>query len=316
MEFNNIPKDPIEARWTIKNYNISTIANETIEFIQNVYAHKEILYSCIDFMDYDLIETSRSDLETLSRIWLFPTREASEELNECLHRIISSFYKAAFDNLRRALEIVIVGCYFSQKNIDAIHAREWLNSKRETPLFSRAIKSLLQNERIKKIEQDTLWVTKLKCFYWDLSDVIHVRGEKYSFNSLQPTMFSYNGLNTPYRSVNNLEKTLNMFIQTFQHICTIIAITNPILLIGLPLEEKCGINGPMTGFFCESQAVSLWNLLIPDTKPFFEELIKRDTEVISITDYFNSLPDITDEEFAKQIMDFKKFMSEAKTKET
>ena len=312
MELKNLPTDPFEARFSIQKEKYNAIAVDTIKYIQNEYQHKDLLYACIDFMNYDFIETSHFDFEEIERIWLFPTKETSAELNESLYRIINASYKAAYDNLRRALEILIIGSSFAQQNADVPQAQEWLNSEHEAPLFSRAIESLLQDKRIKKLEQDTFWITQLKNFYFDLSDIVHVRGEQYSRKTLQPAMYSFNGIAAPQLSLKNLHRALDTVILTTHHICTCVAITNPILLLGLPLEEKYGIDASMSGFFNESQSILLWQLLIPDTKSFFEELIKNDDEIISITKYVNNLPDITKQELDKQIEDFKTFLDEIK----
>ena len=312
MELKNLPTDPFEARLSIQKEKHNSIAVDTIKYIRNEYQHKDLLYACIDFLNYDFIESSRFDFEEIERIWLSPTKETSAELSEALFQIINASYKAAYDNLRRALEIMILGCSFAQNNFEATQAQEWLTSERETPQFARAIASLLQDKRVKKLEQETFWITQLTNFYCDLSDIVHVRGEQYSRKTLQPTMFSYHGIDAPYLSLKNLHRALDTVILTAQHICTCVAITNPILLLGLPLEEKYGIDASMSGFFNESQSILLWQLLIPDTKSFFEELIKNDDEIISITKYVNNLPDITEQELDKQIEDFKTFLDEIK----
>lgn len=312
MELKNLPTDPFEARFSIQKEKYNAIAVDTIKYIQNEYQHKDLLYACIDFMNYDFIETSNFNFEELQRIWLFPTKEASAELNESLNRTINASYKAAYDNLRRALEIMIIGCSFAQQNVGLLQAQEWLNSEHETPLFSRAIESLLQDKRIKKLEQDTFWITQLKNFYFDLSEIVHVRGEQYSSEILQPAMYSYNGIAAPQLSLRNLHKVLDTVILTAQHICTSATIINPILLVGLPLEKKYGIDASLSGFFNESQSILLWQLLLPDTKSFFEELIKNDNEIISIAEFVNDLPDITEQELDKQIKDFKVFLDEIK----
>lgn len=312
MELKNLPSDPFEARFAIQKEKYNSIAVDTIKYIRNNYQHKELLYSCLDFMNYDFIETSRFNFEEIERIWLSPTKETSAELSEALFQIINASYKAVYDNLRRALEIMILGCSFAQNNFEATQAQEWLTSERETPLFARAIESLLQDERVKKLEQDTFWITQLKNFYFDLSDIIHVRGEQYSRRALQPAMLSFNGTDAPSLSLKNLHRALDTVILTVQHICTCVAITNPVLLIGLPLEEKYGIDSSMPGFFNEVQSALFRQLLIPDTKIFFEELVKKDEEIISIVKYVSNLPDITEQELDKQIRDFKIFLDEMK----
>jgi len=312
MDLTKIPTDPFESRLAFIKDGFDIFANLTIEYIQKKYPKKLELYKCLDFMSYSMSETSKSDFETLKRVWFFPTNEATNELNECLHRILEAAYKSGYDNLRRALELIVVGSYFSMSEINEKDAIDWLNSQRETPLFSRAIKSLLYDNRFSNLEKETLWVTNLRNFYWHLSDIIHTRGHKYSLDSLQPSNFSYNEIRTTQFSQESLKQLLDTFIETFKNICTCIAITNPILLIGLPLDEKYGFDTPTSGFFREHQANDLWHLLIGNTKEFFKILVANDVELISIMNWMNSLPDKTDEEIDNQVNEFKKFMNSFK----
>ncbi|WKZ71125.1 MAG: hypothetical protein QY331_07655 [Melioribacteraceae bacterium] len=312
MDLTNIPSDPFESRLAFLRDGFDIYANLTIEYIQKEYPKKLELYQCLDFMGYSMSETSKSDFETLKRLWFFPTNEAISELNECLHRILEAAYKAGYDNLRRALELIVVGSYFSMSETNEKDAIDWLNSQRGTPLFSRAIKSLLNDNRFFNLEKDTLWVTNLKNFYWYLSDIIHTRGNNYSLEALQPSNFSYNNIRTAQFSKANLKQLLDTFIETFKNICTCIAITNPILLIGLPVDEKYGFDTPVSGFFREHQSNDLWNLLIPETKEYFRNLISTDLELISVSRWMNSLPDKTEEEIERQIEEFKKTINDLK----
>lgn len=312
MDLINIPKDPFECRLAFLKDGFNIIANLTINYIQSEYPSKLELYNCLDFMSDSLLETSRSDLETLSRVWLFPTNEATDELNECLHKILQASYKSGYDNLRRALELVVVGSYFSMSEIDVEEAKMWLNSQRETPFFSRAIKALLKDNRVSNLEANSLWITNFQNFYWHLSDIIHTRGKNYSLEAIQPSNLSYDGIRTTQYSKESLKQLLDTFIETFKNICTCIAITNPILLMGLPIEEKYGFDPPISGFFREHQTKSLWSLLVPETKSFFENLVSNDIEINSIANWMNRLPDLSEDEIENQIKDFKNFMSSFK----
>lgn len=308
----NIPKDPFEKRFSFLKEDFEIYGKVTIDYIQNEYSNRVELYQCLDFMSYNLEETSRSDLETLNRLWFFPTMESINELNECLFKILLAVYKSGYDSLRRVLELMVVNSYFTLSEINADDAKEWLNSQRQTPMFSRAIDALIKNPRFRNLEKETLWITNLKNYFWHLSDIIHTRGKNYSLSVFQPSQISYD-LIQPYQfSKDNLKQLLDDFIQTFKHICTCIAISNPILLIGLPIDEKYGFDTPVSGFFREHQSNDLWNLLIPDTKEHFKKLVSTDLELISISKWMNSLPDKTDDEIEKQVEDFRKNMDSLK----
>lgn len=310
MDLNKIPTDPFESRFAFLKEGFEIIANYNVDYIQNEFHKKSLLYQCLDFMSYSLSETSKADFETLERVWFFPAQEATNELNECLHRTFEAAYKSGYDNLRRALEITVVGAYFSMHEINTKDAKDWLNSQRETPLFSRAIKALQKKQRFDDLEKETLWATNLKKFYWYLSDIIHTRGKNYSLGAIQPSYFSYNSIRTKQFSKESLKQLLDTFIETVGNICTCIAITNPILLLGSSIDEKFGFDAPVSGYFGDQQSTDLWNLLIPDTKEYFRKLTSTDLELISISKWINSLPDKSDEEIKRHTDEFKKRINE------
>jgi hypothetical protein len=312
MDLMNLPEDPFEKRFAFLKEGIDVYAKVTIDYIQTEYPRKEELYKCLDFLSYNLEQTSRSDFETLNRIWFFPTMEAIGELNESIFKMLLASYKSGYDNLRRVLELVVVNSYFTLTEINAEEAKEWLNSQRQTPMFTRAIKSLMKNRKFNNLESETLWITSLKHYFWHLSDIIHTRGKNFSLSAFQPSNISFD-LIQPYQfSKLNLQQLLDAFILTFKHICTLIAVTNPILLIGLPIDEKFGFDTPVSGYFREHQSDDLWKLLIPDTKEHFNKLINTDLELLSISKSINSLPDKTDEEIEEQVEEFRKSMDNMK----
>lgn len=315
MDLDHIPDDPFECRVQYLEEGFITIARLTVDFIKGEYLRKAELYDCLDFMTYSLSNTCRSDLETFRRIWTFPTNEAIDELNEFFFRLLQAAYKSAFDHLRRALELIIIGSYFSMKEIKAEEAVKWLRSEKGTPNFSRAIDALLKDPRVNALESNCKWATNLKELYWFLCDVIHTRGREFSLDTLQPSYFSLNGIRSTQLSKVSLALLLDKYIQTLQNICTCVAITNPILLIGLPLFEKFGFDPPLSGFFEYSQSSQLRRLLIPETIPFFDNLILHDLEINSIANSIKQLPDLTEEELDKQEKEFRTFMNSMNEKE-
>lgn len=308
FDLKKLPRDPLELRLAILREQYEIIANSTIKYIDEEFANKKELYDCIEFMDEDIIITSRSEIEVFAKVLNFPIVEALYELNEFLSRVFQGAYKAANDNLRRALELVIIGSYLTLPDTKYEKARAWLNSEELTPYMSIALKSLLKNQRIASLNNDSNWIDNLHKVFGTLSDSIHTKGRKYSLDSLQPSTLTYNSIRIPKFTKNVLQTLLNNYIQIFRNICTCVTIMNPILLVGLPLELKYGIDRPISGFFDDVQADKLWNLLVPETKPFFRKLIETDNEITSIVQYINNLPDLTEEEWKIQIEIMKNHM--------
>lgn len=113
------------------------------------------------------------------------------------------------------------------------------------------------------------------------------------------------GVRTLSFSEDHFSHCLDDYTLAVRHAAVWLAAENPILLVGLPIEEKFGINGPMSGYFIDQQANTLWNLLLNSTVPFFRQFIETDGEIEAIREGFESLPDISEEELEQQLEEFK-----------
>lgn len=303
--FKNIARCPFELRGQLFTESVSEILKASIPYAREQYHQASLLGECIDFVTYDLLDTARSDFDSLRRVWLFPVRETHNELDLALTASLTGMYKSVSDHLRRAIEITIVGCYFLMEHVSEEDARSWLRSKSETPPFSRTIRGIERNRRFSGLEAFSGWLTELKRFYWNLCDAIHVRGTCYSLDTMQPSFFVCNGVRTLSFSEEHLSQCLDNYILAVRHTAVCLAAENPILLVGLPIEEKFGINGPMPGYFVDQQANILWDLLLDSTVPFFKHYIETDEEIGAIREGFQGLPDISEEELEQQLEEFR-----------
>ena len=96
-----------------------------------------------------------------------------------------------------------------------------------------------------------------------------------------------------------MEQTLDSFVDTISYTALLVALSNPVILVGLPIEEKFGMNSPISGFFEESQAEQFRALIPERHRDVLVALAKADAGVVSIRDYFHSLPDLTAAQFQK-----------------
>ena len=85
-----------------------------------------------------------------------------------------------------------------------------------------------------------------------------------------------------------------------------LALYNPILLVGLPLPEKFGMNPPFSGFYEQGESDLLWELLPEKYQPFFREVWQSDAEVLSLIQWFDSLPTLTKEESEESVRQFER----------
>ena len=291
MDLKGLPRCPLEARAFIVSQQAVDRANLTIGYIKERYQRYEEFNQASTFADDDLFDGMRSDFDSLGRVWLFPATEASHELSECLNRILDAAYKGARDNMRRALELILVGAFFSHSHISPEDAKSWLKSTRNTPFFTKAVKDLAALPRFASINADHNWVDAVSQFYWELSDTIHTKGEKHSLRYIQPFNTTINSVRVPTFDEGALKTSLDLYLQTVSHIAVILAAYNPVLLVGLPLGEKFADDPPLSGFFEESQTERIWKLIPAHYHSSLRHIVDTDKEVLSIVQWIDSLPD-------------------------
>jgi hypothetical protein len=291
MDLKELPDCPLETRVLLVHEHAADRARLSVDYIKMRYPKFKAFGQARDFVDHDLLDCMRSDFDSLARVWLFPATEASEELSECLNRLLDCSYKAARDNMRRSLELILVGAYFSHSHISPKEAKLWLNSAGDTPYFSRAVKNLSTLPRFEQLNADHNWADAINKFYWGLCDTIHTKGVQHRLRELQPVHATINCINVPEFHEGALRTSLDLYLQTMSHIAVILAAYNPVLLVGLPLLQKFADNPPLSGFFEESQAENLWKLIPAHYHPSFRYIVETNEEVLSSIEWMNDLPD-------------------------
>lgn len=103
---------------------------------------------------------------------------------------------------------------------------------------------------------------------------------------------------------------LNTYISTTQYIASIVAAINPKLLLGLNLDIKFGFNTPISGFFHIEQSERLLDIIDDKYKGFFQYLLADNQEIKEIQRWYDSLPDITEEELSIQANEFEELFKE------
>ena len=306
IDLHQLPPGVFEARRVVLLAGLDPVTSEGVRFLSERYARRDDVEECAAFAAYNLEEAAWGDVETLRRVGFFPWVEASQELDLALTQALLTFYKATYDHLRRAIELVVVGAFFVSSLSREQDAQAWVRSERETPLFSRALAKLLTLSPYRELHQSTDWATTLKKFYWTLSDVVHVRGIEASFGKLQPTKLRSGGVRAPHFDEACLSMALDTFIDCVRHCSTVLAAANPILLVGLPIDEKFGLNPPISGFYNETQAERLRRLLLPQGREFLDRWISSDPHVQSVHAWFRDRPDLTEAELERQAEEWRR----------
>ena len=306
--------EPLEKKGKLFIYGIEARMNSSLDYIRNEYRNYTELKSAIDYVKDLHSDTIKADIEQLFKVGYYPATETEMELDHSIKHALIGSYKASFSDLRRALELSIVSVYLSSEQIERKKAVDWIMSKSDTPGFSKALNKLIKQGRFKAIEETCNWKKNLQNLYWLLSDFSHNKGQLKGYRELNNTNFFTAGTSAP--SIKNETSKLfyDFYIQTVKEIVAIQSLYNPIILVGLPFDEKFGLEGPMSGFFNEGQA-ELANKLIPkEYRAYFDTLIKSDEEIKSIIEYFNSLPDLTEEDLKEQAIRQKDFLEQMNNK--
>ena len=279
-------------RWGRREYLLSETLPDVLarstEYVHNRYKLREQLEASCWFIENDLLDAPPGDGRSLIRIGFFPWTEAQHELSVALDHALPGFHRASYDHQRRALELILVGVWFVSEQTTFADAQGWMRSDNITPFFSKTLDSLAKEDLYAKLEAETGWVDDVKKFYWRLCDITHVRGTRNGIRAFRHNFFIFSGFFVPMYSEEALEKALDSFVETISYAALLMALSNPVLLFGLPVEDKYGINGPSSGFFEEGQAECLQALIPERYRDFLVALTEKDPRVIGARDHFRA----------------------------
>lgn len=291
----------LEKKGKLFIYGIEERVNGSLEFIKNEYEKYEEFQNAIDFIEYLHSDTIKSDINQLFKLGYYPATETEMELDYSIKHALIGSYKSAFADLRRALELSIIAVYLSSEQVDRKKAVDWIMANDDTPGFSKSISKLITQGHFKAINDKCDWKKRLQNIYWTLSDFSHNKGQVKGYRELNSPNFFAASTSAPTIKTETLEAFCDLYIKTIEEIVVIQSLYNPIILVGVPFEEKYGLEGPMTGFFNEGQAESVNKLIPNEYRQYFDHLIENDEEIKSIVHHFNSLPDLTNEDIEKQV---------------
>ena len=243
IDLMNLPDDLIELKSLLFITGINYRAKKSIEYIHNNYHQYERLKLALSFIEYHFTDAIKSDINQLATVGFFPSTEAQIELDYSIKHAIIGSYKASFADLRRSLELTLTSIFLVSEHFDRDNAIKWVLSQQNTPFFSTMIEKLIKTDRFKNINDNYNWKDVIKKFYWKISDFAHTKGQLKGYRELNKLNFFISGTSAPNIDYDTLKEFLDCYIGIVEHIVTILSLYNPIILIGLPLDEKFGING-------------------------------------------------------------------------
>lgn len=305
----DLPEDRMELKGKLFLLGIEKRLDESISYIKEKYINSEILNQAIEFVHTDMSDAVKSTMDQLRTIGFYPIVEAELELDYAMKHALFGSYKAAFSDLRRALELTVLSVYFTSNEVHRKKAHEWMNSSSDTPFMGTMLKELIKCERFSNLNRQFKWKDNLNKLYWAISDFAHNKGRDKSYNTLNRVTFGMGGSHLTNINTETLGVFLDHYLETVREMVTILALYNPVILVGLPIDEKFGFEGPFSGFYGEYQS-NLLSLLLPDKyNSYFEDLKRTDDEIKSVENWIHSMPDITEEEIKIQILEHKKMLS-------
>jgi hypothetical protein len=306
--------EPLDKKGQIFIYGIEDRVHGSLDFIKKKYRNKEDFYLAIEFMEYAHSDAVKADIDQLQRVGYFPATETEMELDHSIKHALIGSYKAAFADLRRALELTVISVYLTSERVKREIAIKWVVSERDTPGFSKSLKELIKQGRFKCINEKTNWKKELQHFYWLLSDYSHNKGQLKGYRELNKTNLFTGGTSAPSTNYKTLVAFCDFYSKTVKEIIVLLALYNPMILVGVPLDEKFGLDGPLSGFFYEGQAELVHQLIPEQYKDYFKNLVESDDEIKSVLQYFNSLSDLSVQDVEKQAMKQKESFNQMNSK--
>jgi len=316
-EFTNIlmgNSSPIEKKGRLFIYGINERVDASFEFIKTNYENLPELELAIDYIEYLHSDTIKAEISQLERLGYYPSTETEMELDHSIKHALIGSYKSSFSDLRRALELTITGVYLSSEEVDKQKALHWIMSIDDTPGFSNVLSKLIKNGRFKDINDKCEWKSSLQNLYWQLSDFSHNKGQLKGYRELNNPNFFTAGTSMPTIKTGTLQLFCDFYIKTVKEIVALQSLYNPLILVGVPFEEKFGLEGPMSGYLNNGQAEAINKLIPTNYRDYFDQLISNDEEIKSVVEYFHSLPDLTEDDLKEQAKRQEDFFNEMKSK--
>lgn len=273
---------------------IAAATEESSTFIANRPALAATLQDLTLFGNQVILESVPSDFDSLGKIGYFPFTEASTEFSYSLNLALGGAYKPAYLCLRSYLELALVGLHFLALPAADHSGLRWLRSKDPTPFRGAIVKALRGDKRFTTAAQRLGFFERLDELYGCLSNQTHTRGEKHGHIATSKGNF-------PRFVQEALEKYVTQLWKVSALIATGFAILRPVVLVPLPLDEKFGLNGPLSGFLQDFEVEVVRSFLPQEHVEWLEARSAVDEEAVSAKAWVESLSDLTHEDWDRQV---------------
>ena len=274
---------------------ILTILDDTNAYLEQNLKLKE------QIQEYDWAFRSLSELAPLSpeKIFsghVFPLTEAEYEIECSIVLCKIGFYKHAIASLRNVLELGLLSVYWDINDRAHIDIQNWLRSMEATPFRKTVFQKLATNENIKTFDGKQNLFEKTAALYEKLSNFSHTRGFGYSSRRLNAQNSNVNSFNDA-----SLKRWLKIFGDVVEIVVVFHILKYPVALQYTPIDDKFGLNGPAGGFLNPHQMERLRRVVSQEHLPDLQKISDSDEGAISMAEWVNGWPDITEADFLLQI---------------
>ena len=264
-----------------------------------------------DFMAFDLEDAFSASIDALSCCGFFPYAELTCEFDAFQTLLLQGAFKSSRDSLRRMLDVCLTSVVYLIHVKSREEARRWITSDVETPQFSRSIKCLKKHQDVALLDEKFRFTEGLKTLYWHLSDYSHSRGIEFSTGIRKGTEMIYNGVVMRGFNESECRQAMEDFVSVVEQLAVLLVLQNVGLLAPVDKDAKWGLNPPISGVFYECQTQRLLNVMPNEYSEYFKALMISDPAIVSLRQYFESLPDITEDEMRLQSEQFNEEMKGA-----
>ncbi len=286
----------IYSTW-IQRDGLSKSFEESCTYLESHNALQDRLKTLCYLVPGTLFDSSPSDFDSLSKIGYEPFSEAQTDFRLAVAFMLQGAYKTAYHHLRSLFELYIVGVYCLLPTTSKETARAWLLGNGDTPFLKKMIKALFREPNFQFAEHRFQFKAGVLDTYRLLCNYVHSGGPKYRHRHLT-------GANCPRFNPQSLEQGIADIHQVLGDVCTVFVLHTPVLLKPLPVEQKFGINGPISGYLEEGQVEQIRFAIGASRIKDLDELVAADPGVKAIEEWFHSRPDISEEELKRQFVEF------------
>ncbi len=235
----------------------------------------------------------------------FPWSESHYELQSSLRLCLAGYYRHSLFALRSVLELGTLGVFFDLDDKAEENIKAWMRATEPTPWFKASLRKLFEVGHFYRFDTGRQLRTSIEHCYDRLSNYVHTRGFRHSSSGLAGAHVYINVFR---------EKSIQTYVlmarEVIEIVVTLMLLKYPIGMQALPLDEKFGLDAPVTGgYFDAVKRTVVTHVLDPETASALQEISDSDASVASTVAWFKAMPDVTDEQLEAQTEELRQQMN-------